>query len=608
MLESSGSGKQVRRGRLNGGGVALPLSGFGLLLALVVGVAGCGPTGSRGFEAIAPSNARADARAGLAEDAPVAQPPARNPAETSPPWDSSAEAGVSVQSVPDAIAEVEAPAADVRPELATKVLAAPCSAGHECASGFCSDGVCCDAACTSSCHHCNATGTAGRCLPAATGEDPRDDCSMEPVTTCGRDGSCDGTGDCRLYAVTTECQPGGCVDAKHERSARLCDGHGVCQASTTRACTSASCQSGSCGTSCANADGCLPGFACVGGACQLKRPPGRTCVSPEQCASGVCTDGICCNVACDGLCASCSLPGKQGTCSPVAAGTVCAPASCTANIANAARACDARGTCQPAVRTDCLAFSCSNGRCPTTCTPAAGCTAGFVCAGIGCVSEGLLVYWRFDEASEQAAVKDDSGQGLDGIYVGPPVPSPSLPPTRFPDPLSRSFEIAKRHAALIPALPLALQPTSALTMAVWYRSSGIAPGARGAELISLGNNHLLRLLPAGFEVSKRVQKGGSFQHVRCLSAPARTDHLDGQWHHLASVIDGDGVRIYFDGARVCNLPNSDPLAYDLVGSFAAGRHGQTDGLYDFAGNLDDLRVYSRALALPEIIALAAGLP
>ena len=44
------------------------------------------------------------------------------------------------------------------------------------------------------------------------------------------------------------------------------------------------------------------------------------CERGEQCESGYCVDGVCCNVACSGSCVSCTQPNRVGECFPVAAG------------------------------------------------------------------------------------------------------------------------------------------------------------------------------------------------------------------------------------------------------------------------------------------------
>jgi Concanavalin A-like lectin/glucanases superfamily len=529
------------------------------------------------------------------------------------------------------------PAADATP-AEKKANGAACSAADECTSGFCADNVCCATACTERCHACNAGATAGQCSPVPSGEDPRESCAAEPVSTCGRDGTCDGAGNCRLHAPDSACEPAGCVDRNRERSARLCDGKGTCLPGTTRACTTTTCENGSCASACTNSEGCLAGHFCDNRVCKLKRLVGQACTDALQCASGACVGGICCDGACDRPCHSCALAGRVGQCLPVPAGqdpgercnaqaaatcgrdgacdgagncrlhaegTECAAAACDGATVVGSRRCNGRGLCQPGAATSCAPFVCGAGACATTCGGATACAPGFVCSGTTCVPEGLLLRWSFDEATGTTA-KDVSGQGHDGAFIGPPTTSVSVPPSKFPNLRSRLFVASARHAAVIVPLPNGLKP-AALTLSAFYQVKAIEPGGKGAELISLGNNHLLRLLPTGFEVSKRAKRiGGGAEHQRCFSSPARTDHLDGGWHHLATTIDATHVRIFFDGAEVCVLPSPEPMSYDLTGNLTVGRHGAESGDYDLDGNIDDVRIYGRALSAAEIAGLAAG--
>jgi len=129
------------------------------------------------------------------------------------------------------------------------------------------------------------------------------------------------------YSVTSRANGTGCTAA----TASLCASgncvDGVC-------CESASC-SGPC-KSC-NVPGkvgaCVlaaPGTQVVGscsgdqacdgsGAC--KAANGTACTSAASCASGFCTDGVCCTTACTGTCVSCKLAGSAGICSPAPIGT-----------------------------------------------------------------------------------------------------------------------------------------------------------------------------------------------------------------------------------------------------------------------------------------------
>ena len=51
---------------------------------------------------------------------------------------------------------------------------------RQCMSSYCADKVCCDQACTGTCMTCDGA-TKGRCVPADNGEDPRDECTPQPV-------------------------------------------------------------------------------------------------------------------------------------------------------------------------------------------------------------------------------------------------------------------------------------------------------------------------------------------------------------------------------------------------------------------------------------------
>ncbi len=78
----------------------------------------------------------------------------------------------------------------------------------------------------------------------------------------------------------------------------------------------------------------------------------------------------------------------------------------------------------------------------------------------------------------------------------------------------------------------------------------------------------------------------------------------GSWTHVAATITGgSNLTIYANGVSVYTGV-TDTIAAN-AGSFAVGRAGDAAGEY-FAGNIDDVRVYNRALSASEIADLAAG--
>jgi hypothetical protein len=297
----------------------------------------------------------------------------------------------------------------------------PCKTAGECLSGRCVDDYCCDLACAGRCQACDVAGSVGRCTPIKAGDDPDNECAPEAIATCGRDGTCDGAGACRKYAVGTTCMPGSCSGST-ETEARTCTAAGTCQGGgTTRMCTGGhTCNNGSCASMCGGDGECQNGFFCdTDHTCQLKRATGAACATTNQCGSGFCVDGVCCNLACDQKCYACDLPGSVGTCNAVPdgqergatpecpredpstcgsvggcngrgacrfydTGTVCGTQTCSGSLESAPPKCDGLKTCQPPSVRDCGAYLCNGTACGTTCTTAAQCKSGYACVATMC--------------------------------------------------------------------------------------------------------------------------------------------------------------------------------------------------------------------------------
>jgi hypothetical protein len=175
----------------------------------------------------------------------------------------------------------------------------------------------------------------------------------------------------------------------------------------------------------------------------------------------------------------------------------------------------------------------------------------------------------------------------------------SVPAAGSPgNPFSRAFVRANQQAVRLAAIPAALKPVNGLTVSAWYRATSV--DTSGAELVSAGDNYLLRLRVGQIEFAKRISGG----FATC--AFAASGHLDGSWHHLAAVTSATGMKVYLDGVERCTNTRGENLLYDRGPDFWAGRHGNGSTAWDFEGNLDDVRVYPRALAASEITALSSA--
>jgi hypothetical protein len=305
-------------------------------------------------------------------------------------------------------------------EAALLVNGLVCSGGGQCQSGFCVDGRCCNSRCTGGCETCAAAAAPGVCTAVADGEDPDNECERDPITSCARDGFCDGRGGCRRYAVGTECAPGSCSGST-ETAASACTAAGACQMGTTRSCSPGVCMGGSCASRCTTAAECQSGFYCDGGgACRIKRASAAACASGAECQSGQCVDGVCCATACGQACHACNLAGSAGTCTPIAdgqdpanecpaqaatscgragacngkgacrlhaAGTVCGTQGCAGSTETAAGRCNGAGACDPGATRDCNPYLCNSGgsACGSSCSGNAQCKTGNVCSAGSCV-------------------------------------------------------------------------------------------------------------------------------------------------------------------------------------------------------------------------------
>ncbi|RPI29811.1 MAG: DUF11 domain-containing protein [Acidobacteria bacterium] len=92
--------------------------------------------------------------------------------------------------------------------------------------------------------------------------------------------------------------------------------------------------------------------------------------------------------------------------------------------------------------------------------------------------------------------------------------------------------------------------------------------------------------------------GGDFLGA---SVDAGAQAQPGVWHHLALTYDGEYTRFFLDGQAVCTVQRYIEMR-EVVWQLGSSKYGHSG---DYAGLIDDLRIYSRALGPEEIAVLAA---
>jgi hypothetical protein len=225
---------------------------------------------------------------------------------------------------------------------------------------------------------------------------------------------------------------------------------------------------------------------------------------------------------------------------------------------------------------------------------------------------------------------DSSGNNVNGTYVTasgvfPTPASGAVPPSMTSwDPASLSFmwRQAVQISSSSPGFAF-VRAANNMTISVWYRAGVNDIGSSGSELVSLGDHYVLRIgrepnpaAPFSLQFNKNYT-GTSY--VQCQNPlPVGTGLpalVDGGWHHVAASTSSTapGMAIYLDGKVIpcAKFTNPDFATSDIVYAgfgqdFWVGRHGNNKTIYDFQGNLDELRLYHRVLSEAEIQALAQG--
>jgi hypothetical protein len=312
-------------------------------------------------------------------------------------------------------------------------LGAACGGGNQCTSGNCVDGVCCNTGSCSTCQACNLNGL-GTCANVGSGNgDPHNRCPANGE--CGNTGVCNGGGGCTQQETTVMCGPAVSCSVGTYQPPSFCNGMGVCNRSSTQSCSPYVCGTGMCRPSCDIDAHCASGYYCTGtsGVCLLKKSPGASCGLGNECTTGSCTDGVCCNSGSCGTCQACNLPGSMGTCSTVSdnsaephdrcsnptmstcgntglcsggvcaqpgGGTQCAAAACASPSSfQPAGACNGIGGCSLPSAQSCSPYLCGGASgCRNSCAGDGDCVSGYFCdsgscalkrgVGVGCANDG----------------------------------------------------------------------------------------------------------------------------------------------------------------------------------------------------------------------------
>jgi hypothetical protein len=226
----------------------------------------------------------------------------------------------------------------------------------------------------------------------------------------------------------------------------------------------------------------------------------------------------------------------------------------------------------------------------------------------------LIAQWGFEEpetTGPREVVPDESGNGND-LSTEPFTMRFGTEGGKFGQYLS-GFETA---APEVTSPSLAPQR---LTLLAWIKQEGnpgtlryiAGRGDDGGGSCSGGSYDLYTGYPGaeGLRFYIRTTEPGA---PPVLSEAAPESVFDGDWHLVAGTFDGSDVRFYVDGAQVGPAMPAPGIAYGApitgqsfyVARYAPEVHCPDSG--SFPGDIDEVRVYDRALSGTELARLAAA--
>jgi hypothetical protein len=214
------------------------------------------------------------------------------------------------------------------------------------------------------------------------------------------------------------------------------------------------------------------------------------------------------------------------------------------------------------------------------------------------LKNGLVGYWKMDEASagsSQVDRADSSGNGytLTDTNTVASTSGKFGNAARFVSGNSERLEIADNPG---------LDGGSAITVCAWfYQTSTSGTQSIAAKWATSGSNYQYNLQTYYSSADKiyfQISNNGSTAYGGKIDT--RTLSTD-TWYHACGVYDGKDVNVYLNGSdEGFQYTSSVPAGGSIYNGSTNFRIGDDGDAEYFFGNIDDVRIYNRALSKTEI--------
>lgn len=213
-----------------------------------------------------------------------------------------------------------------------------------------------------------------------------------------------------------------------------------------------------------------------------------------------------------------------------------------------------------------------------------------------------VAYWRFEETGIANLAADFSGNGRTATYQGGVGRGSERSLLYDGQNRYAAFNGASHYVTANDVLPsTAFGGGGSYSIEMWFNADGLHQGA----LIALsstdddGHGVLLEAEANGqLRFLHRVPTSATGTNI--YTNQALDPYVPGQWHHLAAVKDGalNQMLLYLDGGLVGTASDSTTIDFNMY--VTIGRLSRTQSARYFAGAIDELVLYNRALSAQEV--------
>jgi hypothetical protein len=215
------------------------------------------------------------------------------------------------------------------------------------------------------------------------------------------------------------------------------------------------------------------------------------------------------------------------------------------------------------------------------------------------LSNGLIGYWKMDESDwtndcSTTSVTDSSGNGYNGK---------SCPSTTGPDPsttakfgTAANLDGSNDYIDLVASSNFIPSTNSPITVSAWVRPTAIAAGNFTERVVGIASSSTLSSFIMGFDNSNQA-----FFYDGVTRHQFSGTYSTNTWHYMTVTFDGSNARLYMNGVQD-GSPISTSLSAGHSTTAKIGVNPTGAGSF-FNGQIDEVRIYNRALSATELAQL-----